>query len=201
MPDNQILPSDQSPAIREIEEFSYHVDEVATSLRLMLVDNAADASIATNKCQLAKDLYHKIEMRRKALIEPSRKFISNVNDASRYLTDQLSNAIEETKVKLAVYKKKEEQENIDKMEAFKELAKDLGISVNLYSNPETVIRASGATASTKSKYTFEVKEEHLVPVKYMMVDEKKIKHAIAMGIREIPGIEIKEEKTMMIRKR
>lgn len=66
---------------------------------------------------------------------------------------------------------------------------------------ETITRTtSGKTAGTRRVWTFREANIALVPGEYLMVNEKKVKEAIARGVREIPGLEIYEEDQLRIGK-
>ena len=57
----------------------------------------------------------------------------------------------------------------------------------------------GSTSSVRKTWQHKVVDPDLVPRKYMMVDESAVKAAVKNGVREIPGIEIKEESSVVIR--
>jgi hypothetical protein len=53
-------------------------------------------------------------------------------------------------------------------------------------------------AGTKRRWVFEIEDESLVPAGFKMVDEKKIRQAVADGVREIPGVRIFQETSVAI---
>ena len=57
---------------------------------------------------------------------------------------------------------------------------------------------SGVKGATK-RWTHEVTDATKVPSEYLMVDEKKIREAIATGVREIPGVRIFQADGLTIR--
>ena len=68
--------------------------------------------------------------------------------------------------------------------------------------PKPVPRTeSGTLAYQVRSWKHEVTDESLVPRHYMAIDEKKIREAIDMGLRELPGIRIYEEVETRFRNR
>lgn len=59
--------------------------------------------------------------------------------------------------------------------------------------PKSVRTASGAMATRKLRWTFDVVAHEIVPMDYLCIDEKKIREAISQGVREIPGVRIYQE--------
>lgn len=58
------------------------------------------------------------------------------------------------------------------------------------------IKTSSGSATAKLKWTFKLVDISQVPVEFLLLNEKKIKHLVEAGIRNIPGIEIfQQEKT------
>ena len=64
---------------------------------------------------------------------------------------------------------------------------------------KAAIRSESGTASTYSRWTFCLTNIDEVPREYMMVDVQKVNAAIRQGVREIPGLNIYEEKSIRIR--
>ena len=65
---------------------------------------------------------------------------------------------------------------------------------------DTIKTASGS-AKTKLKWTFELEDIKKVPAEYILLDEKKIKHLIEAGFREIAGIRIFQADVTTFRKK
>jgi seryl-tRNA synthetase len=62
-----------------------------------------------------------------------------------------------------------------------------------------VTRTESGSASQRKVWTFEVIDAAQVPREYLMVDEKRIRDAVRMGTRDIPGIRIFEESKTVFR--
>ncbi len=63
----------------------------------------------------------------------------------------------------------------------------------------TVINSMAGMASVKKVWKFYIKDESLIPRKYLMVNETLIRDQIRLGVREIAGVEIKQEESLAIR--
>jgi hypothetical protein len=62
-----------------------------------------------------------------------------------------------------------------------------------------VTRTESGSASQRKVWTFEVQDPAQVPREYLMVDEKKIRDAVRMGVRDIPGVRIYEDSKTVFR--
>jgi hypothetical protein len=58
---------------------------------------------------------------------------------------------------------------------------------------KAVTRTDSGASYQRKTWTFEVFDESLVPAEYLIVDPIKIRQAVRMGIREIPGVKIYEK--------
>jgi hypothetical protein len=192
---------DESFSVRKIESHSVEAWRLSRALHDMFIESDDDYSAALEVAGQAKQKVDQIESDRKQIISPARNFVSSINDAAKVLTNRLEEAINNTKVKMAIFDKKKKSDQEEKVKALEEMADRLGIDVAIYQDKDERVRAKGAIACNRCRYVFEVQDESLVPREYMMVDDKKIKLAITLGIREIQGVNIKEESVLQIRRR
>jgi hypothetical protein len=58
------------------------------------------------------------------------------------------------------------------------------------------IRTDSGSASVRERWVFEVVDPKLVPLHYLMPDEKAIRAAVAAGVRDIPGVAITLEQAL-----
>jgi hypothetical protein len=65
--------------------------------------------------------------------------------------------------------------------------------------PVKAFRGDAGTTTPRSVWKFEIVKAELVPAQYLTVDESLVRKAIAAGVREIPGINISEEKIPVTR--
>lgn len=59
--------------------------------------------------------------------------------------------------------------------------------------------AANKVDGVRRTWKFEVEEPGKVPVEFLSVDEKKIKAAVAYGVRDIPGVRIFQEASIAVR--
>lgn len=197
---NEILPSDELPALREIEKFSKDVMFLLNSHASFPIESIEESGAALEMVGRAKDLCKKIEDRRKELIAPSRKFIAVVNDSAKILSEKLEHFENMITLNLAAWYAKLEQDAIDAKNHARELSKTLGMDIYVPDAPKTLSNEH-AVASMKTKWRWAIPNEDAVPREYLMVDAGKIDKAIKAGIRQIPGVDIYESSEMSIRRR
>jgi hypothetical protein len=190
------------PEVEEIGKFSTGVQFLLKKMSELEIATDEECKAALRIAGEAKTLYKQIEDVRKRAIEPSRKVIAVVNDAAKYLTQQLDNLAESINIKLAMWHKTLEDQAKVAKESAKQLSDSLGLNIDIYvpEAPKTLSNEY-AVASKKIVWEFEVSDEASIPREYLSVDEKKIKEAVKAGIREIPGVKIWEGSTMTIRRR
>lgn len=143
----------------------------------------------------------KIEARRKELIEPFRKKMSEINDRAKNLTDPLDKFIDVANVKSNGYLRMLEDIKRKEDELLREAAAMFD-DAPIYIPPmEKNLRGDGATMIQKTEKKFRVLDVTKIPMKYLMVDEDAIKRDIKLGLSEIEGLEIYEETTTQLRMR
>lgn len=86
----------------------------------------------------------------------------------------------------------------DEVEEIKSKIQEVAESPVIETVSISVPTYSGAKGATK-RWTFEVTDDLRVPLEYLMVDEKKIREAIATGVREIAGVRIYQADGLTIR--
>jgi len=64
---------------------------------------------------------------------------------------------------------------------------------------DTTTRTEAGTSHQRIHWTFEIVDESQIPREFLIPDERKIRQAVAMGRREIPGIKIFEKATTVFR--
>jgi hypothetical protein len=149
-----------------------------------------------------KEFRKKVDAQRKEKIEPLRKVISSVNDASKEITDPLEQAEDTIKKKITQYRTLLEIQRLEELKAKEEAAKIIGSDQPVYVAPvEKVTRDGGVIAYTKTEKKFRIVEALSVPRQFLTVNEDAIAMAIKQGCTEIPGIEIYEETKTILRSR
>lgn len=167
-----------------------------------VVDNEGAYKKITSLYSQAREWKKCLEAKRKELTEPFRKQINIINDTAKKLSDPLDYIIDQANDKANGYVRMLEDLKKKSDEDLRAAASLFDEELDLYIPPlEATIRGDGAIAITKTEKHFRITDITKVPTKYLMVDEKAIKQAIKLGITEIPGLEIYEEKTTQLRKR
>lgn len=150
----------------------------------------------------AREWKKAIEARRKELTEPLRKKMTGINDIARELSDPLDAVIDMANGKANGYVRMLEEVKRKKDEDLRTQAALFDAENDIYIPPmENIIRGEGAITVTKIETKFRVVDLSKVPLKYLMVDEAAVKRDLKLGIPEIPGLEIFEEKTTQLRTR
>jgi hypothetical protein len=65
--------------------------------------------------------------------------------------------------------------------------------------PSRVVRTDVGTASTRKVWKFEVVDKAKVPLEYLVLDDVAVRKAITGGVREIPGLLIKQDDVLAVR--
>lgn len=200
--DLEVLKDDRIEAIKAVDQHYFSVKKVAAYAGMIVVDDDPSCERALDIAGDAKNLAKRIEEDRKKAIEPHRKIVGVVNDAAKKFQLALDQVEAMIKVKLSQYQFLKQVEAETAQKAVKELSESLGLDVEILApNAPSTLSSEKASTSTREKYTFEITDATLVPDEFWVIDEKLIQKHIALGKREIPGVEIKTEKTMIIRRK
>ena len=167
------------------------------------ISDDEDMEIAVNLLGGIATAEKKAEKQRKFFTEPLNQQVKKINGLFHSFTDPLLKAERIIKQKVAIYhmkKEREAQEKMAKVLAEAEAQKgDEIVPVVIPDQPEKTVRASTGSATIKKVWTFQVENPTLIPEQYKVVDERKIRAAVASGIREIPGVRIFLEPQVAVR--
>lgn len=189
-------------AIARIQGFYPRALNITKQAEAITVQDQGSSATALNIGADAKKLHAEIEAERKRLTAPFRDFIQKVNLAAKDIQQSLLLVDGIIKFKLAGYQLDQEIIAQKAQEAVKNLSETLGLDVTIIApNAPKNLSSDKATTSTREKLTFEIEDANLIPDEYWVIDEKLIQKHIDLGKREIPGIKIKTEKTMIIRRK
>lgn len=186
----------------ELKKFEYAVERVSHYSEVLQIEDEATCRVALDLAAEVKKYAKEIEAIRKKGIQPSRKLINFINDVAKWYQEVLIDTENRLKMKVALWQKASQEKADAQKEAIKKLQAELGIEISISNQTaSTSFSTPNIIASSKMKYDFEIKDEIAVPREYLSVDEKKVKTAISMGVQCIPGIEIKQEKVIVMRSR
>lgn len=198
----EVLNDVRVEAVKTIDAHYFTVRKVAAFADHIVVDDNESKNRALDLAGDVKELSKKIDEDRKKAIEPSRKIVTTVNDAAKKFQEILDLTEGKLKVKLAQYQLLKQIEAEKAQKSVQALSESLGMDIEILApNAPTTMSSDKASTCTREKYTFEITDLELVPDEFWVIDEKLIQKHIAMGVRNIPGVEIKTEKTMIIRRK
>lgn len=150
----------------------------------------------------SKEWEKQIEFARKQANAPDQERINARNDKAKELLNPLREIQQIAKQKSGKYQelleaaKKEEERRVQEV---KEL---LDLDEMPYVAPiEKTQRTEGAILFTRLVKKFRVTNLASVPMKYLKINEDVVELDIKMGVTEIPGIEIYEEKVTQLKAR
>ncbi len=192
----------QKSGLQDLTSLKQAISHLVQSATELQVTEPSQFKTCTLLYSQAKDWKKIIEAKRKEAIEPDRKRIAMINDKAKELCDPLDQVEAITKRKVDSYQRLLEQIKKEEEEKIKKAALLLDEEEVPYIAPmDTSIRGDGAIAYMKVETRFEVVDISKIPLKYLKVDEAAIKQDIKLGIQEIPGVNIFEEKVSQLRKR
>lgn len=200
--DLEVLQDVRIEAVKTIDKHFFSVKKLGAMAEMVKVEDADTCSDALNIAGDIKNLYKAIEEDRKKAIEPSRKIVNMVNDVAKKYQAALEIAEQLLKVKLAGYQLTQQVKAEEAQKQVKELSESLGLDIEIVApSASKTLSSEKASTSTREKLTFEILDPELVPDEYWVIDEKLIQSHIAMGKKDIPGVKIVTEKTMIIRRK
>lgn len=198
----EILPDQRIEAVQQIEKYYVHISRLGTLAENIVIEDNDSCKRALDICGDAKTIFKHIEEYRKKAVEPSRKVIQTINDCAKDLQKALNLINATLSVKLMGWQKTQEKAALEAQEAVKDLSESLGLSVDIIAPnaPKTMSSAKASTA-TRETVGFVIEDMSLVPEEFWIVDEKAIETQIKLGRRNIPGVKITTEKTLIIRRK
>lgn len=150
----------------------------------------------------AKDWEKRIEFIRKEANQPDKDRINARNDRAKEILDPLKLIQEIAKEKCDRYQMILDQRRVDEEKKVQDAVDLLGLDVVPLPAPvEKTVRGDGAIMYTRTVRKFRIVDQSLIPTKYFTVDREAIEKDLKLGVAEIPGIEIYEEKQTNLRTR
>ena len=192
--------ADTRPVIvQKIDEFKPSIANLALYARNLAVEDIEGCTRALDLTADIRARYDELENFRKTAIEPSRRFVQLVNDCVKTLQQELEQIESGVTVKMAAYKKLEDERTKAAEEAVRQLSESLGVEIVI---PQAKTMTSlKASAGIREVTTFEIVDESLIPDEYWMINEKVLQKHIDLGKREIPGIKIVKDKRFVVRRK
>ena len=157
-----------------IPELSREIQLFHSDAHELEVANRDGCLFAMKVYTFGKDLYDKIEARRKSEVDPLNAQLKSINGHYKKLTNATQTLLESTKEAITEYAKSEPFEYIE-----------------------------GEMESATCDWVYEHKLLNIadVPREYLMLDEEKIKLLIKAGIRKINGLSIEKKEKITLRRK
>lgn len=178
------------------------IGDMVAFTQSLVVDNETAYKKITALYRQAKEWKKVVDTKRKELTEPLRRQTSLINDKAKELTDPLDAVIDMANSKSNGYVRLLEEAKKKEDETLRQAASLFDAEEELYIPPmEKTLRGQGAMTVSKVEKRFKVTDVTKVPAKYLTINESAVKKDLALGIMEIPGLEIYEETTTSLRLR
>jgi hypothetical protein len=156
----------------------------------------------TNMYSESKEWEKRIEYLRKEANRPDQNRISGRNDKAQEILGPLKQIQTIAKQKCEKYQLLLEQQKAYEQQQMVDAADVLGLDdVPMVAPLDKSIRGDGALMFTRTVKKFRTVDLSKVPLKYLQVNEDLIKQDMNLGVSEIAGIEIYEEKVTQLRTR
>ena len=210
-----------------VEEVGPEVRALLAQVPRVAVTNEDQYRKAGDLLKLLSVGRRRMEVARKDLVSPVGNAISAVNAFFREtFTGQIDKAVKDVKAKMASWilaeterKRHEAAAAAAEAEArtlaaaerlerdgqgdAAEKVLDQGVKISGHVTDEAKktapVYGSYGTTSTRRRWTWDVGNEADIPREYLTVNAKAVSSAVRSGVRDIPGINIYEESTVVIR--
>lgn len=150
----------------------------------------------------SKDWEKRIEYLRKEANRPDQNRISGRNDKAQEILSPLKQIQTIAKQKCEKYQSLLEQQQAEEEQKMIDAADVLGLDdVPMVAPLDKSIRGDGALMYTRTVKKFRTVDLSKVPLKYLQVNEDMVKQDIGLGVSEIAGLEIYEEKVTQLKVR
>jgi hypothetical protein len=176
--------------------------EIVASAQSVEVNNENAFRKITSMYAQSKDWERMIEFSRKQANAPDQERINARNDKAKEILIPLKQIQSIAKDKSARYQEMLEEIKRDEEDQIKKAVALLDLENEPYIEPaEKTHRGDGAIAYTKLVKKFRLVDLSKVPLKYLTLDESAVEQDIKLGVMEISGIEVFEEKITTLRTR
>lgn len=170
-------PKDENEIINELSD-QLDISRFISMANFAKIENKEDAKQALSMSLQSRKLKQSLEKTRKKIIKPHIDFQKAVSTIVKDYSEKLTQIEENLSIKLNDW--------------FQSQSTDKDYS-------DLVMEVEDGKLSTKKDFQFEIEDMELVPKKYLKLDDKKVKEAIKMGVRNIPGMKIIEETKLKMR--
>lgn len=196
---------------KEIQEVHTQTSSIVSAAKSIVIENDFDLNKASIVAKDISDTKKSVEERRQFFVRPLNEQVKKVNDLFKILAAPLLEADTLIRSKVGAYRTaqaevaRKEQARLDALAAKQQAALDKkaekqGVEAPIITAPVVAQPAAKVGhASMRKDWRFTIVDAAKVPADYLVVDESKIRKAIAGGVREIAGVKIYQEETVVIR--
>lgn len=177
------------------------LNEIVASANSIEVNGEAAFRKITSMYAESKEWEKLIEFSRKQANAPDQGRINARNDKAKEILAPLKQIQTIAKEKTAKYQELLEEIKRDEEEQIKKAVALLDLDDPYIAPAEKTHRGDGAIAYTKLVTKFRLVDLSKVPRKYLILDEASVEQDIKLGVVEIAGIELFEEKVTTLRTR
>ena len=195
--------------------YKKQIEDMRQEVGTFKVDSDDAAIKLTDMASQAATLIKTLESTRKDYIKEPDRFVRSLNAFVKTYRDSLEDLVKMAKSKIANFQfeqelqrrkaeKKAQEQQAQLQAKIDAEAADAGVEAPqmpamVLPKKQEPIRSSAGSASLQTVWDWELDDFSKIPSHYLMVDDKKVKAAIKAGIREIPGIVIKEVPRTVLR--
>lgn len=198
----------QTTEIQKIETETSPIIKQAMDMKIADDAGVGSASVVLKNIS---EMKKGIEERRKFFVAPLNDQVKKINELFKDIVFPLEEADKMIRGKVSTYRSEQaeiarkEQERLNREAAERQKALDAEAKAL---NVEPVKVAAPVVApppksignvQTRKVWKFEITNRSVVPAEYLVVDEVKVRQAVMSGAREIPGVRIYEEETIVVR--
>lgn len=197
------IPQEQVPA---------EVTKIVTHVESMVVESEKDMEAAADVLKFIKTKIKAYNDERTGLVKPLNDHVKKINERFKAYTGPLEDAEVALKGKVAKFlaaereKQRKEQERLDaERRAAEAKAKKAGKEewelppTPVASAPTTKAKGGYGAIHTREVWKYEVEDISKVPLAFHTVDDATVRAAIAEGARDIPGLRIYSEDSVVSR--
>ena len=207
----------ETPVPQPLDKYTNTVTQYERSYASITVTSDDDLTAAAEIVKELRAEASAIEKERKELVKPFNDGVKAINAKAKAITAPLNKLrlgiegkmlnYQDVRQREAERKRKEEEEAAlaaaqkAETEGAHDVAEKIVETAAAQKKPDEVVRStSGPTTSVRKTWTYSVEDISKVPREYLVLDATKVRASIVqMGVREIPGLKIFQERKTVVR--
>lgn len=190
---SEILSETAIEPVNALRQYNHELDRIGFEIELLESLDDTNYRHALDLSTQIKEIMSSVESHKKQWIEAPKRFINEVNLVVKDVEKVSDSMQEQLEQMLCEYHETLDDQNPHPSGSHMALC--------FPSKAKPVLSSATASAVFSEKPDFRVMDETMIPREFLVVDEAKIKKAIALGVQHIDGIQITQKKTITIRKK